>query len=97
MAKQKASQKSKVVEKKSSKLKRIEGVVDSVKMNKTVVIKVTRKYAHPIYKKILTKVKRYKAHCEKEVKVGDFVTIEQTRPISKEKSFRVVEINKKDK
>ncbi len=76
--------------------RRLTGIVISDKMDKTVVVKVTRKFEHPKYKKHVEKSKKYHAHDEKnECKVGDLVVIEETRPLSKTKSWRVVEILKK--
>lgn len=72
------------------------GKVVSDRMQKTVVVAVERLVRHPIYKKVLRKTKKYKVHDEKnECKVGDVVRIEETRPLSKEKRWRVVEIIKK--
>ncbi|HOJ88555.1 MAG TPA: 30S ribosomal protein S17 [Pseudothermotoga sp.] len=77
--------------------KRLTGVVVSDKMDKTVVVRVTRKYEHPKYKKHIEKSKKYHAHDEhNECKVGDLVVIEETRPLSKTKNWRVVEILKKE-
>ena len=77
--------------KKPKKKKRLEGIVVSDKMQKTVVVKVERKAAHPLYKKIVSYHKKYKAHDEKnECKIGDRVIIEECRPISKTKRWRVV-------
>ena len=71
--------------------KRFEGVVVSDKMDKTIVVNVTRYIKHPKYGKFYTVDKKYKAHDENNTfKVGDKVTIEETRPISKDKSFVVV-------
>lgn len=71
--------------------KRLIGKVVSNKMQKTVVVEVTRIKAHPLYKKRYKVTKRYKAHDEKqECKVGDTVMIEECRPISKEKRWRVI-------
>lgn len=71
--------------------KKLKGVVISDKMGKTVVVLVERYVKHPLYKKYIKKNKRYKAHDEKkEYKVGDKVVIEECRPISKEKHFRVI-------
>lgn len=76
--------------------KRLTGIVVSDKMDKTVVVKVTRKFEHPKYKKHIEKSKKYHAHDEhKECKVGDLVVIEETRPLSKTKNWRVVEVLKK--
>ncbi|HHF98508.1 30S ribosomal protein S17 [Candidatus Aerophobetes bacterium] len=69
------------------------GEVVSDKMDKTVVVKIKRRVPHPLYGKIVTRFKKVKAHDEKnECKVGDLVKIEETRPLSKEKRWRVVEI-----
>ena len=71
--------------------KKFTGKVVSTKMQKTVVVEVERKFSHPIYKKVITRHKKYKAHNENfNLKEGDMVLIEETRPISKEKHFIVV-------
>ncbi len=71
--------------------KRMEGIVTSDKMDKTVTVNVTRYIKHPKYGKYYTTDKKYKAHDENNTfKVGDKVTIEETRPISKDKSFKVI-------
>lgn len=71
--------------------KTLQGVVLSDKMDKTVVVSVTRFVKHPKYKKYLKKNKKYKAHDEEnKYKVGDKVTIIETRPISKDKHFKVI-------
>lgn len=70
--------------------KRLEGVVISDKMEKTVVVTVERVFAHPVYKKRVKVLKRYLVHDELGVKVGDKVVIEGTRPISRRKRWRVV-------
>lgn len=73
------------------------GTVVSDKMDKTVVVRISRTFAHPLYKKIIRKHKKVKAHDEKnECKIGDIVRIEETRPLSKEKRWRVVEIIKRE-
>ena len=73
--------------------KSIVGIVVSDKMEKTVVVLVSMKKKHPIYGKYITCTKKYKAHDEKnECKVGDTVRIVETRPLSKDKYFRVQEI-----
>ena len=75
--------------KKSNKV--LKGIVTSDKMDKTVVVKVTRFVEHPKYGKRIKKTKRYKAHDENnEKKIGDMVEIEETRPISKDKTFKVI-------
>ncbi len=72
------------------------GTVVSDKMMKTVVVAVKKEKHHPIYKKLIRIRKKYKAHCEEgQCKVGDIVKIEETRPLSKEKRWRVVEIIKR--
>ncbi len=69
----------------------LKGVVTSDKMDKTIVVKVTRFVEHAKYGKRIKKSKKYKAHDEGNVKkVGDIVEIEETRPISKDKKFKVI-------
>ena len=69
------------------------GQVVSDKMDKTVVVAVSRVVRHPFYRKVLRRVTKLKAHDEKnECKVGDRVRLIETRPISKDKHWRVVEI-----
>ncbi len=69
-----------------------EGKVVSTKMQKTVVVEVERTFRHPLYKKIIRRQKRFKAHNEKfDLKEGDFIKIRETRPISKDKHFLVIE------
>ncbi|MEX0673046.1 MAG: 30S ribosomal protein S17 [Candidatus Paceibacterota bacterium] len=69
----------------------LEGVVVSDVSNKTIVVETTRFVQHPRYKKYIAPNKRYKAHDEKnECRVGDKVTIQESRPISKDKRFVVV-------
>ncbi|MDP3983093.1 MAG: 30S ribosomal protein S17 [bacterium] len=71
--------------------KRLTGEVVSIKGSMTVVVDVERKFAHPLYKKIIKRNKRYIVHNELyELNLGDQVTIEETRPISKTKRFKVV-------
>lgn len=71
--------------------KEVVGTVVSNKMNKTVVVQLERKEAHPQYGKVITKKRRVYAHDEKnDKKIGDAVTIVETRPISKLKRWRVV-------
>lgn len=70
----------------------LEGKVVSTKMKKTVVVEVERLYQHPFYKKIIKKHKRYKVHNENfSLKTGDLVKIKETKPISKEKHFLILE------
>ena len=69
------------------------GLVVSDKMDKTVVVAIERRVPHPIYGKMITRTKRLKAHDEENsAKVGDTVRIVETRPLSKDKRWRVVEI-----
>jgi small subunit ribosomal protein S17 len=72
----------------------LSGTVTSSTNNKTIVVEVTRRVKHKLYKKIIKRVKKYHAHDQNNVyKVGDFVTIQETRPISKMKSWIVYENN----
>ena len=74
------------------------GKVVSDKMNKTVVVAVERKVPHALYNKPLVSTKRFKAHDENnECQVGDTVKIVETRPLSKDKCWRVVEILERQK
>ena len=69
------------------------GVVLSNKMQKSIVVKVQRKVKHPKYGKFLTRNKKFMAHDEKnECQIGDTVRIMETRPLSKNKCWRLVEI-----
>ncbi|MEY3321278.1 MAG: 30S ribosomal protein S17 [Bacteroidetes bacterium] len=69
------------------------GVVSSNKMEKSISIKVERKFRHPIYGKFIMKTKKLMAHDEQnECQIGDIVRIMETRPLSKNKSWRLVEI-----
>ena len=70
----------------------LQGVVVSDKMDKTIVVKVERRLRHPVLKKTVRLSKKYHAHDEKnEAKTGDIVRIEETRPISKQKRWTLVE------
>lgn len=72
--------------------KTLQGRVISTKMNKTVVVSVERVYRHKLYKKIIRKNKKYKAHNDKfDLKIGDMVVISEVRPISKDKNFIVTQ------
>ena len=72
------------------------GVVHSNKMDKTITVKVVRSMLHPKYGKFMKRSKKYFAHDEKnECNVGDLVRIMETRPLSKLKCWRLVEIIKK--
>ena len=69
------------------------GLVVSDKMQKTVVVQIDRRVPHPVYGKMVTRSKKFKAHDEENsAKVGDTVRIVETRPLSKDKRWRVVEI-----
>ncbi|WP_309086507.1 30S ribosomal protein S17 [Chelativorans sp.] len=70
----------------------LQGTVVSDKNDKTVVVLVERRFSHPILKKTVRRSKRYKAHDETNAcKVGDIVLIQETRPISKDKTWVVLE------
>lgn len=70
-----------------------EGIVTSNKMDKTVVVAEEKMIMHPIYKKRVKQTKKYKAHDEENTcNIGDRVRIMETRPLSKDKNWRVVEI-----
>ena len=70
-----------------------QGRVVSDAMDKTVVVSVERQFAHPLYGKRVTRRKKYQAHDERnEFRTGDLVVIEETRPLSKRKRWRVVRL-----
>ena len=69
----------------------LQGVVVSDRNDKTVVVRVERRFKHPLMDKIVRRSKRFQAHDEgNEFKIGDIVRIEECRPISKSKTWRVV-------
>jgi small subunit ribosomal protein S17 len=69
------------------------GEVVSNKMTKTIVVRVERRFPHPVYKKVVTGYSKFYAHDEKsEAKVGDRVRIVETRPLSKLKCWRLIEV-----
>ena len=69
------------------------GEVIANKMAKTIIVRVERRFPHPKFKKVITGYKKFYAHDEKsEAKVGDRVRIQETRPLSKTKRWRLVEI-----
>ncbi|MEW6161473.1 MAG: 30S ribosomal protein S17 [Verrucomicrobiota bacterium] len=69
------------------------GEVISNKMAKTIVVRVERRFRHPAFKKVVTQYRKFYAHDEKnEAQVGDRVRIQETRPLSKTKCWRLVEI-----
>lgn len=72
------------------------GEVIANKMAKTIIVRVERRFPHPKFKKVVTGYKKFYAHDEKnEAKVGDRVRIEETRPLSKTKRWRLVEVVEK--
>ena len=78
-----------------NKRRRLNGVVTSDKMTKTVVVEITRTYRHPLYKKVVTNKRRVKAHDELGSQIGDEVCIIESRPISRTKRWVVQEILKR--
>ncbi|NIZ40245.1 30S ribosomal protein S17 [Entomospira nematocerorum] len=83
------------VVKKSNK-KTLVGIVTSDKMDKTVVVAVEGRVLHPLYKKYITRVKKYKAHdAENQASLGDRVQIQECRPVSKDKRFRLISVLEK--
>ena len=75
--------------------RRLNGVVLSNKMQKTVVVEITRRYRHPLYRKVVTSHRRVKAHDELSCSIGDEVVIVEAKPISKTKRWAVEEILKR--
>jgi len=80
-----------------NKRRRLTGVVTSNKMDKTVVVEITRKYRHPRYQKVVVSHKRVKAHDELGCNIGDEVRMVESRPLSKTKRWVVEEITKRAK
>jgi small subunit ribosomal protein S17 len=69
------------------------GIVISNKMQKTIVVKIENRYSHPIYSKTLIKTKKYLAHDElEECNIGDQVLVEECRPLSKRKRWKLIKI-----
>lgn len=69
------------------------GIVISNKMNKTIVVKIENRYSHPIYSKTMIRTKKYLAHDELEkCNIGDKVLVQECRPLSKRKRWKLVEI-----
>ena len=80
------------------KRKEFIGTVISDKMQKTIIVKITRISKHPKYGRITKKYNKYKTHDEQmAAKIGDMVRIRETRPLSKDKRFRLIEVVKKSK
>jgi small subunit ribosomal protein S17 len=76
--------------------KQVVGEVVSSKMHKTIVVQVVRKKTHPFYGRVVSKGKKFYAHDEKnEARVGDVVRLEETRPLSKLKRWRLKEVVRK--
>ena len=74
------------------------GIVSSNKMDKTIVVSILDSVKHPLYKKVIKRTVKFKAHDEENVcNIGDKVEIMETRPLSKTKRWRVVEIIEKAK
>jgi len=74
------------------------GIVVSDKMDKTIVVEIEMRYKHPLYKKTVRKTDKYKVHDENnEAGIGDKVEITETRPLSKDKRWRLVKIIEKAK
>jgi len=81
------------MEKIKKNIKKLKGIVVSDKMQKTIVVKVDRKKIHPLYKKEYIVSKKYKVHdADKKAKVGDKVIFVSTRPLSKDKKWRLLEV-----
>lgn len=85
------------MEEKARKEKQIlQGVVKSDKMEKTIVVEISMRKLHPLYKKYLTRTKKVQAHDEKnEARIGDKVKVIETRPLSRHKRWRLAEIVEK--
>ena len=78
------------------KRKELIGHVVSNRMNKTIVVQVVRQKAHPLYSRVISKAKKFYAHDEKnEAHIGDVVKLEETRPLSKLKRWRLKQIVRK--
>ena len=70
----------------------LKGLVTSAKNNKTIVVKVTRRFKHPFYGKVISRSKKYHAHDEKnKFKIGDVVEISECKPISKKKTWEIID------
>ncbi len=79
-----------------NKRRRMTGVVTSNKMTKTVVVELSRKYRHPLYKKVVHSSKRVKAHDELDCQIGDQVKIVASKPISRDKHWVIESIIKRE-
>jgi small subunit ribosomal protein S17 len=76
--------------------RRMTGIVTSNKMTKTVVVEISRKFRHPLYRKVVHSTKRVKAHDEIGCQIGDEVQIVESRPLSRDKRWVVENIVKKE-
>jgi small subunit ribosomal protein S17 len=86
------------VKEKQRNKKTLVGTVVSNKMEKTIVVKIGRRKLHPLYKKYITRSKKIKAHDEGNLcQIGDLVKVIESRPLSKEKRWRLLEILEKAK
>jgi len=82
--------------KKQGRRKEVVGEVVSNRMHKTIVVQVTRKKSHPFYGRVIARNKKFYAHDEKnEAHIGDFVRLEETRPLSKLKRWQLKDIIRK--
>ena len=82
-------------QRKNFRKKRI-GIVTSNKMQKTIVVQIRRKALHPLYGKVIEKAVKFKVHDEKNTaRIGDRVSIQETRPISKDKRWRLIEVTER--
>ena len=86
------------VKKKQRNRKTLVGTVVSNKMEKTIVVRIERRKLHPLYKKYITRSKKIKAHDKGNLcRIGDLVKVIESRPLSKEKRWRLLEILEKAK
>jgi small subunit ribosomal protein S17 len=76
-------------------MRTLNGKIISIKMNQTVVVLTERLIKHPIYHKQLRRSKKYHAHAEQKLAVGDEVKIGEIKPMSKTKTWKVIEVTKK--
>ncbi len=78
-------------------MKQFKGVVTSTKMEKSATVLIERLWQHPLYKKRIKRSKKYLVHNEVKAQEGDKVIIEECRPLSKRKRFKIIEVLKKKK
>lgn len=76
-------------------MKQLQGQIISTKMQKSAVVKVDRKYAHPLYQKTIKKSKKYLVDNQIKAKEGDWVLMQECRPLSKKKRFKIMKVIKK--